>query len=58
VRVGQELFLIRHDLRERVRVHYSVLVLVRKTRSDVLVKQLDHMVEARQAGRWRAAGVL
>ena len=37
--MGQELFLISNDLRERVRVQYSVLVLVRKTGSDGLVKQ-------------------
>jgi hypothetical protein len=54
VRVGQELFLVRDDLRERVRVHYSVLLLVRKTGSDGLAKQRDHMIEAGRASRRRA----
>ena len=50
--VRQELFLIHRDLRERVGVQRSVLVLVRKSGSDGLVKQRDHMVEAgRTSGR-------
>ena len=49
VRVGQELFLVRDDLREWVRVQCSVLLLVRKTGSNGLVKQRDHMVEAGRA---------
>jgi hypothetical protein len=55
VGLGQELFLIHHDLRERVRVQRSVLVLVRKTGSDGLVKQPDHMVEAGRTSGRRAA---
>ena len=54
-RLGQELFLARDDLRERVRVQCSVLVLVRKTGSDGLAEQRDRMVEAviRCRSRWR-----
>jgi hypothetical protein len=55
MRMGQELFLISNDLRERVRVQYSVLVLVRKTGSDGLVKQRGHMVEAGRSSGRRAA---
>jgi hypothetical protein len=52
VGLSQELFLIHHDLRERVRVQHSVFVLVRKTGSDRLAKQRDHMVETgRISGR-------
>ena len=46
VGVRQKLFLIRHDLRQRVRVQHSVLLLIRKTGSDGLAKQRDHMIEA------------
>ena len=46
--ISQELFLVRDDLRERVRVHYTVLLLVRKTGSDGLAKQRDHMVKTRR----------
>ena len=54
VRIGQELFLVRDDLRQRVRVQHSVLVLIRKTGSDGLAKQRDHMIEAgRTIGRRR-----
>jgi hypothetical protein len=49
VRIGQELFLVRDDLRERVRVQCPVLVLVRKTSSDGLAEQRDHMIEAGRA---------
>jgi hypothetical protein len=52
--MGQELFLVRDDLRERVRVQHSVLLLVRKTGSDGLAKQRDRMFEAGRAiGRRR-----
>jgi hypothetical protein len=51
VGVRQELFLVRDDLRERVRVQYALLGLVRKTGSG-LGKQRDHVVEAgRTSGR-------
>ena len=36
----------RDDLRERVRVHYSVLLSVRKTSRGGLVEQRHYMVEA------------
>jgi hypothetical protein len=45
VGLSQKLFLIRHDLRERVRVQYAVLGLIRETGGDGLAKQRDHMVE-------------
>ena len=54
----QELFLVRDEQREWVRVQYSVLVLVRKAGSDGLVKQRDCMVEAGWAiGRRRRGRV-
>ena len=46
VRIGQELLLIRHDLRERVRDRRSVLV--REIGSDELIEQRDHMIETRR----------
>jgi len=44
VGVSQELFLVRDDLRERIRAQCSVSVLVRKT-CDGLGEQRHHMVE-------------
>ena len=52
--IGQELFLVRDDLRRRVRVQYALLGLVRKTGGG-LGKQRDHMVEAGRASGRRAA---
>jgi len=59
VRVCQELFLVRDDLRERVRVQCSVLVLIRKT-GDGVGKQRDHMLETKLSGggtrpSWRSS---
>ena len=53
VRIGQELFLIGHDLRESVRRDLTP-VLLRETGSDVLIKQSDHMIETgrRFTNRW------
>jgi hypothetical protein len=48
VGLSQELFLVRDDLREWVRIQHSVLLLVRKTGSG-LGKQRDHVIEAGQA---------
>ena len=57
VGISQELFLVRNDLRERVRVQCSVLGLVRKTGSG-LGKQRDHLIEARRISRRRINSVL
>jgi len=57
MRLGQELFLVRDDLRERVCIQCSMLLLVRKTGSG-LGKQRDHMVEAERTFRRRTTGVL
>ena len=51
VGLGQELFLVRDDLRERVRDRYSMSVW--ETGSDELVQQCNHMVEAGRGGRGR-----
>ena len=50
VGISQELFLVRNDLRQRVRVQCSVLGLVRKTGSG-LGKQRHHLIEARLVPR-------